>query len=79
MPPKTHLVERLMPVKSVEAQSPPVGWHGVLFGDGVLLKCHPCHMIEVQNYEVRCHYRWTEVSQSVHLVQRIIVVRPFAG
>ncbi|GFW03597.1 retrovirus-related Pol polyprotein from transposon 17.6 [Trichonephila clavipes] len=25
------------------------------------------------------HYRWTEVSQSVHLIQRIIVARSFAG
>ncbi|GFS87492.1 hypothetical protein TNCV_207941 [Trichonephila clavipes] len=49
MPLKYNHVEGLMHVKSFEAQSPLVG--PVVLRGGCLLRCHPHHMIKIQNYE----------------------------
>ncbi|GFU90573.1 uncharacterized protein TNCV_4051551 [Trichonephila clavipes] len=47
---KTRLVEELMHVNSVEAQSPPIGMMGQL-GEGVPAQVlHPHHLTYVQNY-----------------------------
>ncbi|GFU87045.1 hypothetical protein TNCV_1586331 [Trichonephila clavipes] len=52
LPLKTYLLDGLMHIKSVEAQSPPVGVMSK-FGEGCRFRCCLHHLTVVQNLKVR--------------------------